>query len=61
MQQEPLVKLLGYILPSEFAEYFDLIDVKEEERNGELLLHRGNRSTEKVRISAVNLELEIKS
>jgi len=39
MQQEPLVKLLGYILPSEFAEYFDLIDVKEEERNGELLLH----------------------
>ena len=39
MQQEPLVKLLSYILPSEFAEYFDLMEVKEEERNQELLLH----------------------
>lgn len=39
MQKEPLVKLLSYILPAEFTEYFDLIDVKEEERNQELLLH----------------------
>ena len=39
MQKEPLAKLLSYILPAEFAEYFDLIDVKEEERNQELLLH----------------------
>lgn len=39
MQQEPLIKLLSHILPSGFAEYFDLIDVKEEYRNGELLLH----------------------
>lgn len=39
LQKEPLVKLLSYILPAEFTEYFDLIDVKEEERNQELLLH----------------------
>lgn len=39
MQQGPLTKLLSYILPTEFAKYFDLIDVKEEERNQELLLH----------------------
>lgn len=39
MQQNPLVKLLSYILPSEFIEYFDLVDVTEEERGTELLLH----------------------
>ena len=39
MQKEPLVKLLSYILPAEFTWYFDLIDVKEEERNQKLLLH----------------------
>lgn len=39
MQQNPLVKLLSYILPSEFIEYFDLVDVTEEERESELLLH----------------------
>lgn len=39
MQKEPLVKLLSYILPSEFSEYFDLVDVTEEERGSELLLH----------------------
>ena len=39
MQQNPLVKLLSYILPSEFIEYFDLVDVTEEERGSELLLH----------------------
>ena len=39
MQKEPLVKLLSYILPAEFTSYFDLIDVKEEERNQKLLLH----------------------
>ncbi len=36
MQKEPLVKLLSYILPAEFTEYFDLIDVKKEERKQEL-------------------------
>ena len=39
MQKEPLLKLLSYILPSEFSEYFDLVDVLEEERAPELLLH----------------------
>lgn len=39
MQQNPLVKLLSYILPAEFIEYFDLVDVTEEERGTELLLH----------------------
>lgn len=39
MQTEPLTKLLSYILPSEFSEYFDLTDVEEEARNQELLLH----------------------
>lgn len=39
MQQNPLVKLLSYILPSEFIEYFDLVDVTEEERGTGLLLH----------------------
>lgn len=39
MQKNPLVKLLSYILPSEFSEYFDLVDVIEEERESELLLH----------------------
>ena len=36
MQKEPLFKLLCYILPAEFTEYFDLIDVKKEERKQEL-------------------------
>ena len=36
MQKEPLVKLFSYILPAEFTEYFDLIDVKKEERKQEL-------------------------
>ena len=39
MSENPLLKLLGYILPSEFTEYFDLIDVQEERRGLELLLH----------------------
>lgn len=39
MQKEPLLKLLSYILPSEFSEYFDFVDVLEEERAPELLLH----------------------
>lgn len=39
IQKEPLVKLLSYILPSKFAEYFDLMKVKEEECNQELLHH----------------------
>lgn len=36
MQKESLVKLLSYILPAEFTEYFDLIDVKKEERKQEI-------------------------
>ena len=36
MQKEPLVKLLSYILPAEVTEYFDLIDVKKEERKQEI-------------------------
>ena len=36
MQKEPLVKLLSYMLPAEFTEYFDLIDVKKEERKQEI-------------------------
>ena len=36
MQKEPLVKLLSYILPAEFTEYFDLIDVQKEERKQEI-------------------------
>ena len=36
MQKEPLFKLLSYILPAEFTEYFDLIDVKKEERKQEI-------------------------
>lgn len=39
MSENPLVKLLSYILPSEFNEYFDLTDVKEEERGVEKILH----------------------
>ena len=39
MQKEPLLKLLSYILPSEFSEYFYLVEVLEEERDPELLLH----------------------
>lgn len=39
MSENPLVKLLSYILPSEFNEYFDLTDVKEEERDVEKILH----------------------
>ena len=38
MQKEPLVKLLSYILPSDFNEYFDLVDVLEEERSLESCL-----------------------
>ena len=33
------MKLLHYMLPSEFEENFDLIDVVEEQRGNELLLH----------------------
>ncbi len=29
-------KLLGYILPSEFTEYLDLIDVTDERRGAEM-------------------------
>ncbi|MED9907079.1 MAG: hypothetical protein UFP31_08360 [Prevotella sp.] len=39
MQKGPLVKLLSYILPSEFNEYFDLVDVLDAERSPELILH----------------------
>lgn len=27
-------KLLGYILPGDFTEYFDLVDVTDERRGG---------------------------
>lgn len=39
MSDTPLVKLLSYILPSEFTENFDLTDILEEARGAELLLH----------------------
>lgn len=39
MQKGPLVKLLSYILPSEFNEYFDLVDMLDAERSPELILH----------------------
>ena len=39
MSENALVKLLSFILPSEFNEYFDLTDVKEEERGVEKILH----------------------
>lgn len=32
-------KLLGYILPSDFTEYFDLVDVTDEQRGTEMILH----------------------
>lgn len=32
-------KLLGYILPSDFTEYFDLVDVTDERRGEEMILH----------------------
>ncbi len=38
MTESPLLKLLGYILPSEFTEYFDITEVREEKRGAELLL-----------------------
>ena len=37
--QRIVVKLLSYILLLEFNEYFDLTDVKEEERGVEKILH----------------------
>ena len=39
MKENPHLKLLHYMLPSEFEENFDLIDVVEEQRGNELLLH----------------------
>ena len=39
MKKYPYQKLLHYMLPSEFEENFDLIDVMEERRGNELLLH----------------------
>lgn len=39
MSNTALIKLLGFILPSEFTEYFDLTDVQEETRGLEMLLH----------------------
>ena len=39
MKENPYLKLLHYMLPSEFEENFDLIDVVEEQRGNELLLH----------------------
>ena len=32
-------KLLGYILPGEFNKYFDLVDVQDERRGLEMILH----------------------
>ena len=32
-------KLLGCILPSGFNEYFDLVDVTDERRGGEMIRH----------------------
>ena len=32
-------KLLGYILPGDFTEYFDLVDVTDERRGEEMILH----------------------
>ena len=32
-------KLSGYILPSDFTEYFDLVDVTDEQRGTEMILH----------------------
>ncbi|MEG2067370.1 MAG: hypothetical protein RRZ65_06970 [Tannerellaceae bacterium] len=39
MSDTPLVKLLSYILPSEFTAYFTLTDVQKEVRGVDLLLH----------------------
>lgn len=32
-------KLSGYILPGDFTEYFDLVDVRDERRGEEMILH----------------------
>ena len=39
MKDNAYLKLLRYLLPSEFEENFDLIDVVEEQRGEELILH----------------------
>lgn len=39
MKDNAYLKLLRYLLPSEFVENFDLIDIVEEQRGEELILH----------------------
>ena len=39
MKETTYSKLLHYLLPLEFEEYFDLSDVVEEQRGSEFLLH----------------------
>lgn len=39
MHMNPYLTLAKYILPSEIFEYFELTNVTEEQREGEMLLH----------------------